>query len=276
VSQPRTATSLDHLGRFLDAAEHVATALTDIDLQAAVPGCPGWSTYDLVCHLGNIHAWAATIVETGQSAVEQNDEPAHRRPRTVSQWYAGKAEDLYQVLKATDPTRPCWNFAFGEGVAGFWRRRQLHETTVHAIDLDAARGRTTPVAPLLAEDGVDEVLQVWLHRMHMRGHPAALTVPISVVAEDTGRAWTVSPRPVEPDPAAPVPPQPRGSAAEAAPARFDGPPRVADRRHPQADRISAPAEVLYRVLWKRAPVDQLTLTGDESRLRAFLDSRLVP
>jgi uncharacterized protein (TIGR03083 family) len=277
VSQPGTTTTVDHLARFVDAVEYVAMAVNDLDMHAPVPACPGWSTYDLVCHLGNIHAWAATIVETGRSAVEQNDEPGSRRPRTVSSWYAGKAEDLYQVLRDSDPARPCWNFAFGDdGTAGFWRRRQLHEATIHAVDLDAVRGRTAPIAPLLAEDGVDEVLRVFLHRMHHRGHPAALIRPMSILAEDTGRAWTVSPRPVEPDPDAPVPPQPRGSADESAPQLLDGPPRVADRRHPQADQVSAPAEVLYRVLWKRASVDQLNLTGDEDRLHAFLGSRLVP
>ncbi len=44
------------------------------------------------------------------------------------------------------------------------------------------------------------------------------------------------------------------------------------------DRVEAPAEVLYRLLWKRLPVEQadLAVSGDAARVRAFLDSRLVP
>ena len=276
MSSPGIETGLDHLGRFVLAAERFADDLAAVDLGAPVPSCPGWTAYDLATHLGNVHAWAATILETGQRAATQNDEPRTRRARVVRDWYAGKAEDLYRVLRAVDPQRPCWNFAYGEGVAGFWGRRQLHETTIHGLDLDSVSGRTTEVASPVAADGVDEVLTVFLHRMHTRGRPATLTAPICLVCEDTGQAWTVTPRPVRPDPGQAVPAQPRGSAAEARPAPTDGPPLVVDRRIPGADQVTAPAAVLYRALWKRGPLDTLTRTGDAARIDAFLGSRLVP
>jgi uncharacterized protein (TIGR03083 family) len=218
-----------------------------------------------------VHAWAATIVETGAAAVSQNDEPRSHRPRLVAEWYAGKAEDLFQVLRATDPARPAWNFAFGEGKASFWRRRQLHETTIHGVDLDQAGGRSPRIEADVATDGVDEVLTVMLHRMHQRGYPAALTGPLSLVCEDTGRAWTLTPRPEREETGDPVPVQPRGSEAEGFP-----PPLVVDRRHPQADQLSAPAAVLYQALWKRTPYDVLSRFGDDTRIAAFLASRLVP
>ena len=128
----------------------------------------------------------------------------------------------------------------------------------------------------MAADGVDEVLTVMLHRMHARGHPAALTAPICLTCEDTGHMWTVSPRPAESRPGQPVPTQARGSAAGASPARIEGPPLVVSRRHPMADQVSGPAHVLYRALWKRGPVDSLSLSGDLARIDAFLSSRLVP
>ncbi|MGZ4494456.1 MAG: maleylpyruvate isomerase N-terminal domain-containing protein [Nocardioides sp.] len=232
--------------RFVAAAERFAIDIADADLGAPVPACPGWTTYDLAVHLGNVHAWAATIVETGRPAAEQNDTPGHRRPRTVSAWYAGKAEDLYEVLRATDPARPCWNFAYGDGQASFWARRQMHEATVHLMDLSAATGRDLAVDPELAADGVDEVLTVFGHRMHHRGFPATLTAPLCLVATDTGDAWTVTPRPVVPAPYAGVPTQVRGSTSESAPALTEGPPLVVPRRHPSADRVEATAETLYR------------------------------
>jgi uncharacterized protein (TIGR03083 family) len=276
VSSPGTATGLDHLGRFVLAAERFADRVAAVDLGAAVPTCPEWTVYDLVVHLGNVHAWAATIVETGRRAATQNDTPRTRRTRVVRDWYAGKAEDLYRVLRAVDPQRPCWNFAFGEGVAGFWRRRQLHETTIHGLDLDSVTGRTTEVAPQVAADGVGEVLTVFLHRMHARGRPVTLTAPLCLVCDDTGDAWTLTPRPARAEPGRHVPAQPRGSAAQAAPTPAEGPPLVVDRRHPGVDQVSAPADVLYRALWKRGPLDALDRRGDADRIDAFLGSSLVP
>ncbi len=296
------AAGIDHLRSFLEAAERFAVAVASADLRAPVPGCPSWSAYDVVCHLGNVHAWAATIVETGAWAAEQNDEPPTRRPRAVSDWYVGKAGDLHAVLRAADPEAACWNFVHGaQGRTSFWTRRQLHETNVHLLDLvgGSATRAGVDLDPEVCADGVDEVLRVLLHRMHHRGQPARLTAPLCLVATDTGRAWTVTPRVGAPNGAG-VPVQPRGSAAETAPAIVTGPPSVAGRRHPTADRIEAPAETLLRLLWHRLSLDDVRLvgeegaaeepaglsllddaplvhvTGDSSRVRGFLASRLTP
>jgi hypothetical protein len=51
---------------------------------------------------------------------------------------------------------------------------------------------------------------------------------------------------------------------------------VVDRRHPRADQVTAPALVLYKVLWKRADPDGLHVAGDRDRVDAFLGSHLVP
>ena len=276
-----TTNGLDLVELYVAAAESFAVALASCDMRASVPACPRWSTYDLAVHLGNVHAWAATIVETGRFAVEQNDEPRSRKPKAVSAWYAGKAEDLYEVLRGTAPNAPCWNFAFGDGDAAFWPRRQMHETSVHLVDLGAANRLVFDLDPALCADGVDEVLTVFLHRLHHRGYPAMLTAPLTLVATDADRAWTVTPRAVRPQPETGVPQQVRGSATETAPALIDGPPIVVERRHPSADRVEGPADALYRLLWKRLPVDDLdaagvALVGDAARIRGFLSSPLVP
>ena len=273
----RQSTTVDFVAEYAAVAERLAVAVAWADLRAPVPSCPGWSTYDLVVHLGNVHAWAATIVETGQAAVEQNDEPASARPRVVSAWYAGKAEDLYEVLRAADPAAPCWNFAFGSGTAGFWPRRQLHETTVHQVDLDLALGRTTELAPAVCRDGVDEVLRVFLHRMHQRGYPARLDRPLALTATDTGDTWVVRPR-TRPASTPMVPAQPVGTVTETVP---PGTPTVEHRGTTTvavADRVEATAEVLYRMLWKRLGIEDagLQVSGDEQRVKDFLTSRLVP
>ena len=250
MSTPAHASTLQSFTEeFASAAEWFAVTVAGVDLRAPVPTCPGWTTYDLVAHLGNVHSWAATIVETGQAAAELTDEPPHKA-KHAAQWYAGKAEDLYEVLRAADPDAPCWNFAFGMGTTSFWPRRQLHETTVHGIDLALAAGRIPDLRPDLSADGIDEALRVFLHRMHSRGFPADLQAPLSIVATDVDRAWTVRP-------------------AAGSPQVLDG--------ATATDRISGPAAAVYALLWKRLPTTDAALefTGDAARINAFLGSRLT-
>lgn len=253
------ASAVDFVGAYAFAAAELVEAIPSCDMAARVPACPGWSTYDLLLHLGNTHAWAATIVETGQEVPEQNDRPGSRRSKAVAQWYAGKAEDLYQVLRAARPEDPCWTFSAHHSTKAFWPRRQTHETLVHLADLRQASGRTTVLPTRLAADGVAEVLEVFLPRMHARGWSAALDAPLLLSAADTQDTWLLT------TPAA------------------DGPPLV--RRvepghlsHSGIDHLGAPAADLMLLLWKRLPPDHpaLTLDGDRDRILAFLRSPLTP
>lgn len=254
------AAPVDHLSACAAAATAVVKTITSCDMGARVPACPGWSTYDVVVHLGNVHAWAATIVETGEEAPEQNDEPRSRRPRAVARWYAGKAEDLLEVLRAARPADPCWTFSASHRTRGFWPRRQTHETLVHLADLQQACGRVPEIAPDLAADGVDEVLEVFLPRMHARGRRADIGAPVVLHATDTGAAWVVTPA--------------EGS---------DGAPAVRrvtwdDVAASELDTVAAPASDLMLLLWKRLPLDSagVDLRGDRERLLAFLGSPLTP
>jgi uncharacterized protein (TIGR03083 family) len=252
----RPSTLVGFVEDFAAAVERFAVAVGWSDMRSPVSACPGWSTYDLVVHLGNVHAWAATIVETGQRAVEHNDEPPSSRPRIVSEWYFAKAEDLYQVLRQTPAERPSWNFVSGAGVVEFWQRRQLHETTIHQVDLDLASGRSVGLSPRVSVDGVGEVLTEMLPRMTNRGHRPALAAPLQLTASDTGDTWLVTP---QPDPLPPLVTHRAGV-------------RVAAQ-----DRVEAPAAVLYRALWhRRVDHHDLRISGDVDGVRAFLGSPLTP
>jgi uncharacterized protein (TIGR03083 family) len=264
---------IDFVTRFAAAAERFAEAVAHCDMRAPVPTCAPWSTYDLVVHLGNVHAWAATIVETGKPAPEHNDEPASNRARAVSRWYVGKAEDLFEVLRRCPSDGLCWNFASGSGTAAFWPRRQLHETTIHQVDLDIVAGRESELAANVSADGVDEVLTVFLRRMHQRGYPAGLTRPLALTATDTRDTWLVSPPPRH-SAGTGVPTQPTGETAPPTVSRA----RLGAGDDEAEDRLEAPAGVLHRLLWKRLPVDhpQVHVEGDPGRVAAFLASRLVP
>ena len=256
VRHPRTS-GIDYLEEFAAAAEWYADHVATARMRAHVPACQGWTVLDLTRHLGNTHAWAASILETGRPADELEDRPDSRRSTKVALWYLAKAEDLYAVLRSVDPGRPCWNFAYGEGTAAFWERRQTHETLVHSLDLAQVLGADRPVAQHVAADGIDEVLTVMLHRMHVRGHRARLVAPLTIHAVDVDLAWTLHPRGGD------VPTQ-------------DGEPLVVAGARDGVDLVEGTAEQLYRALWKRAPLDDLRFHASEDRARRFLGSRLTP
>jgi uncharacterized protein (TIGR03083 family) len=261
--------SLGLVEEYAAAADRFAATVGWSELHAPVPSCPGWTVRDVVVHLANEHAWAATIVETGRRADRLEDQPRGSRPRSVREWYVAKAEDLYQVLRHTPPQRPCWTWLSQAGTAHFWQRRQVHETTIHRVDLDEAAGRGSELSAQVATDGVDEALSVMMHRMHRRGHPAALDGPVQLTAPDTGDSWLVAPgvrfgSGLTGVGAALVPAPPsveRLGSSDAAVA---------------ADRVEASAADLYRMLWHRRATGRVRVRGDEARVRAFLASRLTP
>lgn len=263
---------LDFSDEFAVAAQWFASHLAHAKMDARVPACPDWSVLDLAVHLGNVHSWAASILETGRAAEMLADEPVSHRPRRVARWYEGRAEDLYAVLRATRADRPCWNFAYGEGVAGFWHRRQAHETLMHGVDLASAAGVPARLPAVLAADGVDEVFSVFLHRMHTRGHPADLSAPLVVRATDAGDAWTLTPVPGD-EPRVVRAARPDGAGSGEAP----GEASEASR----GDLVEAPAGVLLKLLWKRARLDdpdvraQLRVVGDDERVSTFFAGRLT-
>jgi len=246
------SSGIDFVSAYADVAARLVATIPSCDLGVRVPACPGWSAYDLVVHVGNIHAWAATIVETRRAAPHQDDHPHARRAPVVARWYSGKAEDLLAVLRDAHPSDECWTFAARDSTVGFWLRRQTHEAQVHLVDLHQAAGRTTDLDPALAADAVAEVLEVFLPRMHERGRPAELTGPLVVRALDTEDAWTLTPR-------------------------ADGAPEVMRGDHAD-DLVEAPAAELLQVLWKRLPYDHdsVRFCGDLDRVRAFLRSPLTP
>lgn len=218
----------------LSAVEDAVGGFADLLARARgdepVPTCPGWTTRDLGLHLGSIHRWAAGIVLSG--GLQDEPTPVVRGP--LAEWYRGTAEALVAALRAVDPAEFTPNFAHIQETAAFWRRRQLHEVTVHTVDLARALGRTHPVAPELAADGVDEVLRVFFPRLVARGAAPDVRAPVRIAATDTGDAWVVAPGPV---------------------------PVVLEPDAPAAAGIAGSAADLYLGLWGRGGVDRLAVDG---------------
>lgn len=231
MSSPGNAV-LDRSSALQHSIKSFGELLADGSGDEPVPTCPGWNVRDLALHLGSIHRWAASIVLSG--AMQREVEPLVRQD--LASWYRGTGAALTAVLAAVDPDEPTPNFAKIMETAAFWTRRQLHEVTVHMVDLAQALGLPQPeLSPSLAADGVDELLTVFFHRLVQRGETPDVRANVRVAANDTGDTWVIGPgeRPVLLPIDAPTEASIEGTAAE-----------------------------LYLVLWGRAKPDRLTVRGE--------------
>jgi uncharacterized protein (TIGR03083 family) len=126
-----------------------------------VPTCDPWSAADLLWHLTEVQGFWAEIVSGGHA----DPESVHRITRPSG--YAGILDSFdaaHQALRAAlaeaDDPDPAWTWAEDQTV-GFIRRRQAHEALIHRVDAELTAGaEVRPVEPLVAADGVDELLTV--------------------------------------------------------------------------------------------------------------------
>ena len=163
-------------GRFADVVEGG-------DLAAPVIHCPGWSLRDLTDHLGGVHQWAAHAVVAGSP--DLTPEPAGpRSPAALADWYREHAGHLVEVLAARPADAPAWAMAESNRTAGFWQRRQVHETTLHLWDAEHAVGVASPLDPALAWDGVLEVAEMIYPRQVRLGRISPLPGRLELVATD--------------------------------------------------------------------------------------------
>lgn len=163
-----------HTGRFADV-------IADADLDAPVTFCPGWSVRDLAVHLGGVHQWAAHAVVAG----DPDFRPRPPGPAAgLAGWYRESAAGLVDVLTTTAADAPAWTLDVRDPTAGFWRRRQVHETVLHTWDAEEALGGPTPIEPWLAWDGVREVGEVMYPRQLRLGRVQPLATAVRLVPTD--------------------------------------------------------------------------------------------
>ena len=154
-------------------------------------------------------------------------------------WFQVTSATLLDALD-TDPSTPAWTF-HPPNTVGFWQRRRCLETVVHRWDAEHALGTVRPIDAELAGDGVAEVFEVPAPRMVARGRATPPGHALRLTATDTGASWTYGP----------------------------GVPVAA---------VSATAENLLLMLWRRLPADgeALAWEGDRAAGRRVLDGPLVP
>jgi hypothetical protein len=271
---PSPPTPSEHLGWLADATDRFTAVLSGADLAAPVPSCPGWDLAALGGHLGGVHSWAAGAVREGHPDTEVTP-PAGRS--ALPGWYREQADGLLAVLRDVGPDAEAWSFGPKPRTAGFWFRRQLHETSMHLWDALSATGDglgdgsgsgsgygsgygsgngggDATDAARRAADGVDEVVRMFFPRQVRLGRTAQLTRSLALASTDVPGRWTLSGDGTGDGGA--------GPAAEAT--------------------VTGPAQALVLLLWGRLDLDTtlaagtLHLDGDPEAARTVLAAALTP
>ncbi|WP_406010498.1 maleylpyruvate isomerase family mycothiol-dependent enzyme [Streptomyces sp. NBC_00637] len=225
---------LDREGRSL------ASAAAEAGPDAKVPTCPDWQVRDLLRHTGTVHRWATSFVAERDPSFRPFGEPPELDGDALLDWFREGHLRLVDTLSCASPDLLCWHFLSAPSPLAFWARRQAHETAVHRVDAESARGRAPEETARdftagFAADGVDELLRGFHARAKSRVRTEEPRV-LRVRATDTADAvWTV---------------------------RLSSEPPATERNDEgDADcEVSGPAALLYLSLWNRLPLP--TVTGD--------------
>jgi len=217
----------------------------DGNIEADVPSCPGWQVRDLVAHIAQVYEHKIECTRLGKAPDPWPPEwPQAADPVPWFRDAHARLLDMFEANEASSRSATWWP---ADQTVGFWARRMAHETAVHRVDAELARGAATPVDASLATDGVDEILHImlagdWLEDAddEMKGQRVAI--------ETGGRAWQVV-------------------LDREAMTVLDGD-GTAD-----ATLSGSPSDVLLW-LWGREPDDRVEMSGDQEAHR-LMRTRLV-
>jgi uncharacterized protein (TIGR03083 family) len=218
--------------RFGDAA---AQAVLAKGWQAHVPGCPDWRLGDLVWHLAEVQHFWAWVVRSGAEDPSTYAEPARRPDGELLGYLSAAAAELETVLAGADPAQRVWTWAPRRDVA-FVLRRQAQEAVVHTVDVEQVLGDVRPIPADVGLDGLDEWLEVMVPAALPEGPPETAH-PVVFHAVDADAERTLFPG-TRPFPIATV----TGTAGD-----------------------------LLLAVWRRLPMEVLTVDGDGLQAAAMID-----
>ncbi len=215
----------------------ISQTLRSCDLSTPVPHLGRWKIRDVAAHLGGVHRWATRIVHT-----RSMDGPGFTKSKLdgieLCDWFDEGAAELLDAFANNDLEDPCPNFNPGSDKSvRWWIRRQIHETTVHRWDVERPQGTATPIRSVIAADGIDEFVDVFIRT---RGKQT-LTGPLVLETTEPPCQWTL--RPAE------------------RPGRID----VSTHRSPDVEtEIAGEPEELLLMLWGRIALTDtgLSIGGD--------------
>jgi uncharacterized protein (TIGR03083 family) len=218
--------------RFAGAA---AEAVLARGWAAPVPGCPGWSLADLVWHLAEVQHFWSWVVRTRAQDPSAYVEPARRPDDELLGFLAAQNAELETALAGADPSTRVWTWAPQQNVA-FVLRRQTHEATVHTVDVEQVLGDVRPIPPDVGLDGLDEWLEVMVPGALPQGPPEDAH-PVVFHAVDADAERTLFP---------------------------------ATKPFPIAALTGTAGDLLLAV-WRRVPLEVLTVEGDGLQAAAMID-----
>ncbi|MGH3950881.1 MAG: maleylpyruvate isomerase family mycothiol-dependent enzyme, partial [Pseudonocardiaceae bacterium] len=178
-------------GRMLDRLRWEADLLVDAAHRAPpdtrVPACPGLTIGETVRHVGSVYRLVASWIADGRRPQKWQRDPGSGQ--SVEDYLRVGLDGLATELASRDPQSPTGTWWPEDQTAGFWRRRMLHETTIHRIDVQSAAGVALAEIPEdIALDGIDEALTLWFgHRLGVLG--VSGTREGSVTIKAGGHTW---------------------------------------------------------------------------------------
>jgi uncharacterized protein (TIGR03083 family) len=217
--------------RFADAATE---AVLTRGWTAPVPGCPGWSLADLVWHLAEVQHFWAWVVRTRASDPSVYQGPQRHADDELLGYLDAQSAELEVALAGADPTQRVWTWAPQQDVA-FVLRRQALEAVVHTADVEQVLGDERPIPADVGLDGIDEWLDVMVPGA-LPGGPPPEAHPVVLHALDADTERTLFP----------------GS-----------------RPFPVAVLTGTAGDLLL-ALWRRVPLEVLTVHGDAPQAAAMI------
>lgn len=199
----------DAVAWIIDDAAEMAALLREAEPDQPVPACPGWSAADLSGHIARgFAAWycynistradewtPAGLMERWAALVDDHE-------TNIASFEAGVAQ-FVSLCSELDLDSPTWSFN-GVEPAGWWIRRAGTELTVHLTDAAGIHGRRSSTTAQRHAEAIDEVTTEVFVRLPsiraamnaMMGSESPAPAPpersAALVADDTGRAWTLT------------------------------------------------------------------------------------
>ncbi|WP_454041180.1 maleylpyruvate isomerase N-terminal domain-containing protein [Cellulosimicrobium sp. Marseille-Q8652] len=227
---------------------------------ARVPSCPDWVGADLVYHLAEVQDfWSRVVGPAPGEGLDGDDVPPLARPGSDAELPAllqRSTSRLVAALRGRDPDEPCWSWHEEGRRVGWVLRRQAHEALIHRADAELTAGRdVSPADPVVAADGVDEVLAVMVDGVPGWGVFTPDGATVSVVVDgpgETPRSWELAFGRFT------------GTGPESGTTYDLDAAQLVDLPGSTTTQVAGPAWALDLWLWGRGGADGLTVAGDAS------------
>lgn len=186
-------------GRLLETLgveiEAVTQAAHSVEYSTPVPTCPGWTVWEVLRHLGSVYRVVRSWIVNGRRPSDWVRSPESSQP--VVDYLRAGFDELYAELAGCDPGQHAATWWPADATCGFWRRRMLHETIIHRVDIQTASAvEVSGIADDVAVDGIDEILTLWFgQRLSMMGLTG--TRDCSVAVHAGGHHWLAIASPKE-------------------------------------------------------------------------------